>query len=225
MSEGVSMSNSSLGQKYLMAVTGLIGYGFVIGHILGNLLIFAGPDALNSYAAALRELPFGGLWIARVVLLSAVIGHVVLAIKLAKQNRKARPSRYAVDASFQATKASMSMLLSGLLILAYIFYHLAHFTWRVVAYAGPYTDALGRDDVYRMVVESFQQPVIALTYIIAMVLVGLHLRHGSHSMFQSLGINHPRYNRLIRLIPPVIGGVVAFCGLTIPVAVLLGVIG
>src|SRR5690606_22133122 len=110
---------------------------------------------------------------------------------------------------------------TGALILFYVIYHLAHFTWRVVAYDGPYVDYLGRDDIYTMVVSSFQQPLISLIYILGMGLVGFHLNHGAWSLFQSLGINHPRYNPVIRVIPPLIGWLVAIAGIAIPIAVLL----
>lgn len=220
----VSLFRSSLGAKYLMALTGFIGYGFVIGHIAGNLLLFVGPDAMNSYGESLRELPFGGLWIARFVLLAAVVIHVLFAIKLRKENYAARPVKYAKDETRVASLSSRTMGLTGALILFYVIYHLAHFTWRVVAYDGPYVDYLGRDDIYTMVVSSFQQPLISLIYILGMGLVGFHLNHGAWSLFQSLGINHPRYNPVIRVIPPLIGWLVAIAGIAIPIAVLLGII-
>jgi len=220
----VSLFRSSLGAKYLMALTGFIGYGFVIGHIAGNLLLFVGPDAMNLYAEGLRELPFGGLWIARSVLLAAVIIHILLAVKLSSENRNARPVKYAKDSTRVASRASRTMGLTGSLILFYIIFHLAHLTWRVVAYDGPYVDYLGRDDVYTMVVESFQQPLLASIYVVGMLLVGFHLSHGSRSLFQTLGLNHPRYNLVIAVVPPTIGWFVALAGIAIPVAVLMGII-
>jgi succinate dehydrogenase / fumarate reductase cytochrome b subunit len=224
MNWSVSFFRSSLGSKYLMALTGFIGYGFLIGHIAGNLLLFAGPDAMNSYAVGLRELPFQGLWIARFVLIAAVVIHIFTAIRLKAANRAARPIAYAKDATRQATQASRTMALTGALVFFYILYHLAHFTWHWVSYDGPYVDSLGRPDVYTMVVESFQQPLISLIYVVAMVIVGLHVSHGAQSMFQSLGINHPLYNRAIRVAPPAIGWVVAVAGISLPLAVLVGII-
>ncbi|MFW7378272.1 MAG: succinate dehydrogenase cytochrome b subunit [Oligoflexus sp.] len=220
----VSLFRSSLGAKYLMALTGFIGYGFVIGHIAGNLLLFAGPDAMNSYGVSLREIPFGGLYIARAVLLLAVIVHIILAFRLKAQNRAARPVKYAKDSTRVASLSSRTMAITGSLILFYLVYHLAHFTWRVTAYDGPYVDYLGRDDVYTMVVTSFQQPLLSLIYIVGMLLVGFHLNHGAKSMFQTLGLNHPRYNPVIAVVPPAIGWFVALAGVAIPVAVLVGII-
>ena len=219
-----SFFKSSLGSKYLMALTGLIGYGFVIGHISGNLLLFAGADAMNSYAVALKSLPFGGLWIARLVLLAAVVLHVLTALKLTAANKAARPMGYAKSATRKASLASRLMPQTGVVVLAFIIFHLAHYTWRIVAYNGPYYDAMGRDDVYKMAVLGFQQPALSLIYIVAMLLVGFHLSHGAKSMFQSLGLNHPQYNGFIEVVPPLIGWVVALAGVSIPVAVLAGFI-
>ncbi len=219
-----SFFKSSLGSKYLMAVTGLIGYGFVIGHVGGNLLLFAGADAMNTYAETLKNLPFGGLWVARLVLLAAVLIHVLMAIKLTTANRAARPVAYAKSATRKASLASRFMPQTGMVILAFIIFHLAHYTWRVVAFDGPYYDALGRDDVYKLVVLGFQQPLLSLIYILAMILVGIHLSHGAKSMFQSIGLNHPKYNGLIETAPPLIGWLVALAGISIPLAVLTGII-
>mgnify|MGYP003685942457 FL=1 len=113
---------------------------------------------------------------------------------------------------------------TGVVILAFLIYHLAHYTWRVISFSGPYIDSMGRDDVYTMVVRGFQQPAISGFYIIAVLLVGFHLSHGAKSMFQSLGLNHPKYRGFINLVPPSIGWFVSLVGVSIPLAVLLGVI-
>lgn len=224
MKSTVSLFNSSIGSKALMALTGLIGYGFVIGHIAGNLLMFAGPNAINAYGEALQNLPFGGVWIARAILTAAVVVHVILAIKLKKENLTARPVAYAKNNTKVASKASLSMAWTGGLILFFILFHLAHFTWRVVAYDGPYFDYQGRFDIFAMVVASFEQPALAALYLAGMVLVGFHLTHGSQSLFQTLGLNHLRYNRIIKFLPPFIGWIVALAGMSIPLAVLFGII-
>lgn len=220
----VNFFGSSLGAKYLMALTGLGIYLFVIVHILGNLNLFLGQDAMNSYALALKEIPFGGLWIARLGLVGIFVVHIFTAIKVTRQNRAARPEAYAKPSTVQASVASRFMPHTGMVIFAFLIYHLAHYTWRVVSYAGPYYDSLGRDDVYTMVVTSFQQPIISLFYVLAVVLVGVHLSHGAKSMFQSLGLNHPKYKTFIDLVPPSIGWLVSVIGACIPLAVLLGVI-
>ncbi|SME90832.1 succinate dehydrogenase cytochrome b subunit [Pseudobacteriovorax antillogorgiicola] len=215
---------SSLGSKYLMAITGLGVYGFFIVHILGNLTLFAGQDAMNNYAIALREIPFGGLWIARLGLVAMFAIHIVTAIRLTAANKSARPQGYAKGNTIQASFASRFMPQTGMIILAFVIFHLAHFTWRVVAYDGPYVDSMGRDDVYTMVVAGFQQPLLSVFYMAAVILVGIHLSHGSKSMFQSLGLNHPKYRTFINLVPPSIGWLVALAGVSIPLAVLLGIV-
>ncbi len=215
---------SSLGSKYLMALTGAGIYLFVIGHILGNYNLFFGQDAMNAYALGLRQLPFGALWLARAGLVVMFLVHIFTAIKLTKANRAARPVKYSKPHTVQASLASRTMPLSGLVLLSFIAYHLAHYTWHIIAYKGPFVDSLGRDDVYSMVVQGFQQPLISLFYMIAMLLVGFHLSHGAKSMFQSLGLNHPKYQPAINGIPPLIGWVVSIAGMIIPLSVLIGVI-
>ena len=224
MSWMLQFFRSSLGSKYLMALTGLGIYLFVIVHILGNFNLFLGQDAMNSYAVGLRSIPFGGLWVARLGLVAIFVIHIVTAIRITAANKAARPEKYAKPNTVQASLASRMMPQTGIVILAFLIYHLAHYTWRVVSYNGPYTDSLGRDDVYTMVVAGFQQPVISAFYILATILVGFHLSHGAKSMFQSLGLNHPKYQSFINFFPPFVGWVVALSGACIPLAVLLGVI-
>lgn len=220
----VRFLRSSLGSKYLMAVTGLGIYLFFIAHIAGNLSLFFGQDAMNSYALGLKSIPFGGLWIARVGLLVIFAVHIATAIKLTSANKQARPVQYSKPSTIQASLASRLMPQTGVVILAFLIFHLAHFTWRVVAYNGPYTDAQGRDDVYSMVVAGFQQPALAILYMITTVLVGLHLSHGAKSMFQTIGLRKGKYTAALDMFPPALGWFVAVAGLSIPLAVLLGII-
>lgn len=220
----IQFFQSSLGSKYLMALTGAGIYFFVIGHILGNYNLFFGQEAMNAYALGLKQLPFGAIWIARAGLVVIFVVHIFTAIRLTKANRAARPVKYVKPNTIKASLASRTMPLSGLVLLFFLIYHLAHFTWRVVAYKGPLTDSMGRDDVYTMVVQGFQQPLISLFYMVAMILVGFHLSHGAKSMFQSLGLNHPKYQNFIDGIPPLIGWVVSLAGMIIPLSVLIGVI-
>lgn len=222
MNRTVSFIRSSLGSKYLMAISGFIGYGFLIVHIAGNLLLFAGQDALNAYGAGLKELPLQGAMIGRIVLVIAILVHIATALHLVRTNRQARPVAYFKKATRKASWASRHMALTGSVLLFYIIFHLAHFTWKLVAYDGPYVDAAGRDDIYTMVVQSFQQPLIALFYVAGMILVGVHISHGSKSMFQSLGVNHPYYNQAIETVPPLVGWLVALAGISMPLAVLFG---
>jgi succinate dehydrogenase / fumarate reductase cytochrome b subunit len=205
-----------------MALTGLGLVGFVIAHLIGNLLVYAGPDALNAYAQKLQELgPL--LWIARGGLLFIFILHVRCALKLTLINRSARPSSYSYKDTIQASYASRTMPMSGLILLAFILFHLAHFTFHYVDHdIGQYVDSLGRHDVYKMVVLGFSDPLSVLLYVIAMALLGLHLSHGLASLFQSLGINHPTINNCLRKAAPGIAWFIALANISMPVSILLG---
>jgi succinate dehydrogenase / fumarate reductase cytochrome b subunit len=232
---------SSVGSKYVMAVTGLGLIGFVIVHMLGNLLLFAGPDALNGYAKALKD-KGALLWVARAVLLAIFLVHVALGIRLTLQNMRARGSRYVYEDTVQASWASRHMLLTGLVTLAFVVYHLAHFTFGVTTAAevkDPVTGEVrsvnyldlrdpedpGRHDVYRMVVAGFRSPWVTLTYLAAQVFLWLHLWHGASSWFQSLGLNHPAYNPFLRKFGPVLATAVLVGNCSIPLAVFFGLVG
>lgn len=212
---------SSVGGKFLVAVTGLGMVGFLIAHVSGNLLVFTGtPDALAQYAEGLRKFPLLLLAL-RVGLVAMTLLHVSVAIKLNLNNRAARPVGYVKKNFLRATFASRTMVYTGLLILFYAGYHLAHFTWRTT---NPEIGALGPWEVYRMLLIAFQDPVQAGLYVCAMVVLGLHLSHGVSSLFQSLGINHPKYNGLLRALGPIAGVVLALAYISIPVAVLFGIV-
>ena len=219
--------NSSIGNKVVMAASGLVITGWLAGHLSGNLLIFAGADAMNAYAAWLHATP-AMLWGARVALLAATVLHVLTAIRLKRMNSEARPDRYHYDAHVASTLAGRSMIYSGLLILAYGVYHLAHYTWGVEAvipadhFREGVKDAAGRPDVYHMVVWSFSQKPVALVYIIANALLGLHLSHGIASTFQTLGLTSAKWRPVIERLGPVAGLLLAAGFISIPVAVLLG---
>ncbi|MFN9742960.1 MAG: succinate dehydrogenase cytochrome b subunit, partial [Acidobacteriota bacterium] len=180
--------HSSLGKKYVMAVTGLGLYLFVIIHMLGNLQIFLGAEALNAYAALLKSNP-GVLWGARIGLLAIVALHITSALQLASINRKARPVGYATGKPVASTFAQRTILASGLIILAFILFHLAHYTLGLVDPSFlDLHDEIGRHDVYGMVRQGFSNPLVSVFYIVAMGLLLLHLSHGVSSLFQSLGL-------------------------------------
>lgn len=215
---------SSIGGKVLVALTGAALLFFVIGHLLGNLQIFLGQDALNAYAKKLHDMP-AVLWVARIGLLGAVGAHIVLSMRLAIANRAARPVPYATPATVQASFASRTMVYTGPMIAAFVLYHLLHFTFGVVqSDAAHLVDSAGRHDVYSMVVRGFQSPLIALTYIVAMVLLGIHLKHGITSLFQTLGLRHPRYDRLVGTVGGGLAWGLAIGNCAIPAAVLAGVV-
>jgi len=206
----------------IVAITGIVLILFVIGHMLGNLQIFLGPDWINSYAQHLRDLGIF-LWLIRGFLIIAVVLHIYYTIALTIDNRRARGD-YKEKDYVKASFASRYMWLSGLVVLAFIFYHLAHFTFVV---ADPrltrlHPDPLNRHDVYSMMVYGFRQPIVSAFYVLAIWLLMLHLTHGASSFFQSLGLNDkkltPRLARGARIFAWLI-----FIGyVSMPIAVLLG---
>ena len=211
---------SSLGKKTVVAVTGLAMVGFVIGHLLGNLTIFLGPDWLNAYAVHLRELgPL--LWVVRIGLLLAVGLHIYFTMLLWKENRAATPQKYAVFAPMQTTVYARTMRLGGLYVLAFVIFHLSHLTWGLVQpQAAHLTDAMGRHDVYAMAILGFRNPLISAIYISGLFFLCWHLNHGIASLFQTLGLTTQTmrffYQNLARILAWVL-----FAGyISIPVAVL-----
>ena len=215
---------SSIGKKALMAVSGLVLLGFVIGHLLGNLTIFGGPDLLNAYAHKLDGLkPL--VWAMRVVLLAAVAVHSWTSIMVSRENRAARPQAYKMKRTRETTAAAQLMLVTGLLVLAYLVYHLLHFTARVTNPDLSHgLDALGRRDVYAMVVRSFQIPGIAAAYLVGMTAVWFHLMHGIGSAFQTLGLNNERTLAAMRLGSRIIALILYLGYISIPMAVMFGLI-
>jgi len=209
----------------IVAITGVILILFVIGHLLGNLQIFLGPDWINGYSQHLRDLgPL--LWLIRLFLLITVILHIYFTIQLAIENRRARPEPYVEKEYVKATFASRHMVMSGLIVFAFIIYHLAHFTVRVTdrRFALLKMDPLGHYDVYSMMVYGFQNCFVAGFYALGLFLLALHLSHGSSSFFQSVGLNDKKLAPRLA-----VGGRVfawlLFIGYTsIPVAVLLGLV-
>ena len=209
----------------IVAITGVILILFVIGHLLGNLQIFLGPDWINGYSQHLRDLgPL--LWAIRLFLFCTVVIHIYTTIRLAIENRRARPEAYVDKEYVKASFASRHMVMSGLIILTFLIYHLAHFTFRKTdaRFALLQPDPLNHYDVYSMMVYGFQNYLVSGFYILGIWLLVLHLSHGSSSFFQSLGLNN-------RTLTPrlAFGGRVfawlLFVGYTsIPVAVLLGLL-
>ncbi len=193
LTQTVSLTlGSSIGKKILVALTGAVLVIFVLGHLIGNLLIFAGPDAINEYGHFLKTVGHGmGLWIARIGLLICAVVHVVLTIKLTRENRAARAERYGHPATIQATKSSLIMIFTGLGLLGFIIYHLMHFTLHVPNDYGSYTTSLHGEtvhDVYRMMIAGFTWWPASVVYLLSMALLCSHLGHGVSSMFQTLGI-------------------------------------
>jgi succinate dehydrogenase cytochrome b subunit len=216
---------SSVGKKMIIAVTGVILILFVVGHLLGNLQIFLGPDWINAYSEHLRELgPL--LWAIRVFLLVTVIVHIYVTIQLAIQNKRARPTQYKDKENVKATFASRHMVMSGLIVLMFIIYHLAHFTARVTdpRFLLLKADPLNRYDVYSMMVYGFQNYLVSAFYILGLFLLFLHLSHGSSSFFQSLGLNNKNLAPRLAFWGRVFAWLLFLSYVSIPVAVLLGLV-
>ena len=225
MSWLIDLVKSTIGAKVVMGVTGAMLVGFVIMHMLGNLQVFLGQDALNGYAKSLHDLG-GLLWVARLGLIGAVVLHIASGLRLAALNNAARPVKYAHETTVKATFASRYMRMSGLVLLAFIVYHLAHFTLGLThPEHKAMVDAMGRPDVYSMVVLGFQQPVVSIAYIVAMVLLWFHLNHGASSLFKSLGLRHSKYNSMLDKVGPAVATLVVGGNIAMPLAILAGIIG
>ena len=189
------MFSSSLGKKYLMALTGLVLVGFVFVHMAGNLQVLAGQAQINAYAHSLQSLPWFILWGSRLFLLAAVLIHAWTAYSLIVENRKARPHSNDIEVTKRAGLASLRMGLTGSIILAFIVFHLLHFTIRTIypEYAEMKTmvgspDETEIHDAFLMVISGFKQEAVSIFYVVAMALLCAHLAHGFSSVFQSLGI-------------------------------------
>lgn len=214
--------HSTIGKKYLMAITGLLLVLFVIGHMLGNLQIFLGPETINAYGAFLKGRPVL-LWSARSGLLAAAAVHVWAAATLAARNRAARPTFYRVKRFAGASYASRTMIWSGLIVLAFIVYHLLHFTVGVVDPALlQLRDEAQRHDIYRMVILGFSHPLVSGFYILSMALLCAHLRHGSSSLLQSLGFRAGWQRVWADRLASVLAWGVFVGNSSIPLAILLG---
>ncbi|MEO5717084.1 MAG: succinate dehydrogenase cytochrome b subunit [Chthoniobacterales bacterium] len=223
MTNIAAFHRSSVGRKMIVAVTGVILILFVIGHLLGNLQIFLGPDWINGYAEHLRELGMF-LWVVRGGLLLTVIIHIYYTIRLAIENRQARPVRYKRKDTVRATFASRSMAMSGLVLLAFIIFHILHFTVRVTdpRFNTLPLDPLNHYDVYSMMIYGFQSPLVSGFYILAMFLLALHLSHGTSSFFQSLGLSNQKLAPRLASAGRVLAWLLFIGYSSIPIAVLLG---
>ena len=211
---------STIGRKVVMAVTGLVLFGFVFAHMLGNLQMFL-PDheAINHYGKFLREmLHGGGIWVARAVLLGSVSLHIWAAWSLTRTSWKARPVSYRVVTPDASTYASRTMRWSGPIVFLFIVYHLLHFTVGIVH------PAFEEGEVYGNVIVGFSFWPVAVAYVIAILALGLHLRHGAWSMLQTLGASHPRWDRLRNLAATAFTVIIVLGFISVPLAVLAGVL-
>ncbi|GAC1386671.1 MAG: succinate dehydrogenase cytochrome b subunit [Herpetosiphon sp.] len=222
----MTVYRTTIGKKAIMAITGIILVGFVVFHMLGNMKVYLGPQHFNDYAVGLRAFggPFLGteqfLWLARVVLLVAVGLHIMAAVQLTRLSRASRPVAYARK-EVTVNYASRTMRWGGVIILLFIVYHILHFTIGAVGYKpGQYVEG----DVYHNVVAGFQVWYVSAFYIAAMVALGFHLYHGVWSMFQTLGANNNRTTHALHTLSMVIAGLVVAGNISVPVAVLVGLV-
>jgi len=215
---------SSVGKKYLMALSGFVLVLFVIGHLLGNLQVFMGPEPINRYSLFLQSLG-ELLWVARIGLLVMIALHIWTAVSLTLENRAARPIDYMEKNYKKASYASRTMAMSGLIVLAFIIYHLMQFTFMVThPIYRDLKDPLGRHDVYSMIILGFRQPLIAAGYIVGVFLLCLHLSHGISSMFQSLGLNNNAWRKWLSQGGQFLGWLIFVGYITIPIAVQVGIL-
>lgn len=222
---------SSIGRKIVVAVTGALLVLFLLGHVAGNLLVFQGREAMNDYAQFLHTMLHGqGVWIARLGLLALLALHVWATVSLVKENRAARTDRYALPATVQASRSSRVMIWSGLTILAFVVFHILHFTVRIdpaladlpdraFAAANPGEE---RHDVYAMVIKGFQNPLVSLFYIVAISLLCSHLSHGIASIFQTLGLRSRQSAGVEKAVGWAVSIALWIGFLSIPAAVLTG---
>lgn len=218
--------SSSLGKKYLMAISGFIFVGFVLGHMVGNLQLFGPPAQLNTYAHFLKSLG-PALWGIRAFLLLMLVIHVVTAILLVIENKKARPAGYKDERPVQASFASRTMKYTGIILLAFILFHLAHYTlmWvydyhalkAPIMWGGKEIMVL---DVYTMMYVGFSHVLVSAFYILSMGLLCLHLAHGVSSMFQSFGWRNERWRKILGVVAVAYGWIIFLGFISMPVAVL-----
>jgi len=208
---------STVGKKAVMAVSGAILFLFVIGHLIGNLQIYEGPEKLNHYAVLLRSMP-ALLWSVRGTLLLMVILHIWSSVQLGLRNIEARPSGYVKKKPTGSSYASRTMYWSGPIILAFVIYHLLDFTF------GNLNPHFEEGNVYANVLASFQVIPVSAFYIFAMLLLCMHLYHGLWSMFQSLGFHHPRHTPILRRAAAAIAILIAVGNISIPISVMAGLV-
>ncbi len=219
----LTLHRTSIGKKAIMAVTGLIGIGYVTIHMYGNLKVFQGQEYFNHYAESLRDIgaPIFShlhlLTIARVVLLAAIVLHVWAAVTLYNQARKARPQSYAVKRTVQANYAAKTIRYGGIVLFLFILFHLAQLTWGVID-----PNNFVRTDPYSNVIHSFQSIPVTIFYLIALAALGLHLYHGTWSMFQTLGILNRKYDPYVRGFALLLALVIPIGFAAVPLAIMFG---
>jgi succinate dehydrogenase / fumarate reductase cytochrome b subunit len=209
--------DSTIGKKAVMAVTGLVLFGFLVLHMAGNLQVFLGREVMNHYAEGLHA-NMNLLWSARIILGLSVILHAWAAVQLTVVKSTARPVGYVKPGNVQGSVASRTMMLSGPVIALFVIGHLLHLT------TGTIHPQFVELHAYENVVNAFSNPVASILYVVAMILVGSHLSHGIWSMFQSLGFSHPRYTPLLKKFSAVFSWLLIAGFISVPLSVLAGIV-
>lgn len=221
MQKALTFIDTTIGKKVVMAMTGLVLFGFTLGHMAGNLQVFMGPEVFNHYAISLHDLG-ALLWVARAVLLVCFVLHIAMALQLISQTAAARPVAYKKKVNNRTTFAALTMKFSGFTLLFFVLYHLAHFTFPGVAMGAyehqPYSQ------VYTNFVNGFSVPWVVALYIAAMISLGLHLYHGSYSLFQTMGLNNPLRNDAAKSLAQFVALFVTVGNIILPLSVLLGLV-
>jgi succinate dehydrogenase / fumarate reductase, cytochrome b subunit len=220
----LTLYDTTIGKKVVMALTGFVLYGFVMVHMIGNLKVFSGPEKINAYGVFLREV--GGpifseeflLWLARVVLLVSVVLHMVAAYQLTRLDLASRPINYAVRKNNASGYAARTLRWGGVIIALFIVYHILHFT------TGTVHPSFRGGDVYHNLVAGFANPLVSLFYVVAMLALGVHLYHGAWSMFQTLGLNNTNNKRFFQWLATLSAVALVVGNTSIPLAVLFGLI-
>ncbi len=218
----VEFYRSSVGKKWAMALSGVLLMGFVVSHLIGNLKLYLGREEIDLYGEALRNMPGHLLprtfllWVIRIMLIGAFAVHIHAAATLTRVNQKARNTRYQSKRDYLAANyASRTMRISGVIVIAYVIFHLGDLT------AGTFNPKFHRGDPYNNLIFSLQRPVVAIAYIVANLALALHLTHGAWSMFQSLGVNNPRINKFRRHFARGFAAIIVVGNLSFPIAVQL----
>ena len=218
----MSFLSSSIGRKIVMAVTGLMLLGFLVIHLFGNSLIYVGW--INAYGEKLHSLP-PVVWAFRLVMLCVIVVHIYFGVTLTLENNAAKPASYAVKKNLRATFSGRTMIWTGLLIVVFLVYHLFHFTLRMTnPDISNSLDALGRLDVFKMVVLSFKNFAISGIYIAAMIALGLHLFHGVQSFVQTLGLNSDKSLPCVEKTGQVVALILYAGYVSIPLVIILGIL-
>ena len=222
----IEFYRSAIGKKYVMAVTGIVGMGYVVAHMVGNLKMYLGAEDIDHYGEFLRELLVPilprtvTLWVLRLILIVALVLHLHAAYALTVMNRRARPTSYQSKRDYVAANfASRTMRWSGILVLLFLAWHLADFTW------GWVNPGFVRGEIYRNVDASLSRVPVSILYIVGNLALGVHLFHGAWSLFQSMGWNNPRFNAWRRHFATAFAAIIVIGNVSFPIAVLAGVVG